>query len=128
MGELSLADQQMTNLARIMSTDPKVVLLDEPTASLTMNEAKKLFEVIKRFKDMGVSIVYISHYIDEVLRICDRISILRDGKYIKTVDSGSVTNEEIVTYMVGKKLEIANRKAEQHGGEVLRLEGVSPRK
>ncbi len=128
MGELSLADQQMTNLARIMSTEPKVILLDEPTAALTMNEAKKLFEAIERFKNMGVSVIYISHYIDEVLGICDRITVLRDGKYITTLDAGNVSNEEVVTYMVGKKLEVGNRKAEEHGGEVLRLDGVSTAK
>ncbi len=125
MGELSLADQQMTNLARIMSTDPKVVLLDEPTAALTMNEADKLFEVIGRFKEMGVSILYISHYIDEILEICDRISVLRDGKFIRTVASKDVTSNDVVADMVGKMLTISRRTPEQAGGEVLRLTGVS---
>lgn len=125
MSELSLADQQMTNLARIMSTKPKVVLLDEPTATLTMDEAEKLFEVIHTLKSTGVAILYISHYIDEVMNICDRITVLRDGKYITTVHSAQVTNEEIVTYMVGKKVSNAQRSPEQTGEEVLRLEQVS---
>lgn len=125
MSELSLADQQMTNLARIMSTKPKVVLLDEPTATLTMDEAEKLFEVIRTLKATGVAILYISHYIDEVMNICDRITVLRDGKYIITVNSSEVTNEEIVTYMVGKKVNSAQRSPEKAGEEILRLENVS---
>jgi ABC-type sugar transport system ATPase subunit len=128
MGELSLAEQQMINLARIVSTNASVVLLDEPTASLTMNEVKKLMDVIRRFKEMGVSIVYISHYIDEVLNICDRITILRDGRYIKTVRSRDVSNEDVVTEMVGKTVKIENRKAEKHGEEILRLIDVSTAK
>lgn len=128
MGDLSLAEQQMINLARIVSTNAKVVLLDEPTAALTMNEVKKLMNVIRRFRKMGVSIVYISHYIDEVLDICDRITILRDGKYIKTVNSREVTNEEVVTNMVGKKLKNEKREAEEHGEELLRLTDVSTAK
>ncbi len=125
MNELSLADQQMTNLARIMSTKPKVVLLDEPTATLTMDEAEKLFEVIRTLKDTGVAILYISHYIDEVMNVCDRITVLRDGKYIVTVESSEATNEEIVTHMVGKKVSHAQRTPEKAGDEVLCLENVS---
>lgn len=125
MGNLSLADQQMTNLARIVSTNPKVVLLDEPTATLTMNEANKLFEVIRRFRDMGVSIIYISHYIDEVLDICDRVTVLRDGQYITTMNSKESSSEQIVAHMVGKTLQAARRTPEPMGKEVLRLHQVS---
>lgn len=125
MGELSLADQQMTNLARIVSTKPKVILMDEPTATLTMNEANKLFKVIRKFRDMGVSIIYISHYIDEVLEICDRITVLRDGHFIDTVSSAESSSEEIIAHMVGKKLKTKRRTSEALGEEVLRVSQIS---
>ena len=125
MGELSLADQQMTNLARIVSTKPKVILMDEPTATLTMNEANKLFKVIRKFRDMGVSIIYISHYIDEVLEICDRITVLRDGHFIDTVSSAGSSSEEIIAHMVGKKLKTKRRTSEALGEEVLRVSQIS---
>jgi len=125
VSELSLANQQMINLARIVSTNPHVVLLDEPTASLTMNEAQQLFKVINNFKNMGVSIIYISHYLDEVINISDRITILRDGKYVKTVNSKETTNEQIVTAMIGKRLTTENRKAEEHGKTILDVQNVT---
>ncbi len=125
MSGYSLATQQMINLARILSTNPHVVLLDEPTASLTMNEAQELFQVIRRFQAKGVSIIYISHYLDEVINICDRISVLRDGKYVKTFDAKATTNEEIVTAMIGKKLKAERRTPEERGEVVLTMENVS---
>ena len=96
----SLATQQMIHLARIISMAPKVVLLDEPTASLTMNEKQQLFRAIERFREKGVSIIYISHYLDEVLQVCSRITVLRDGKYVNTYNSADTDNEEIAPAIV----------------------------
>ncbi|MDO4276863.1 MAG: sugar ABC transporter ATP-binding protein [Eubacteriales bacterium] len=121
----SLATQQMIHLARIISMEPKVVLLDEPTASLTMNEAQQLFAAIEKFKSMGVSIIYISHYLDEVLKICDRITVLRDGKYMNTYISEDTDNEEIVTAMVGKKVTARQREALEHGETVLEIKNLT---
>lgn len=121
----SLATQQMIHLARIISMEPKVVLLDEPTASLTMNEAQQLFAAIEKFKSMGVSIIYISHYLDEVLRICDRITVLRDGKYMNTYVADETDNEEIVTAMIGKKVTAKQREALERGDTVLEVENLT---
>ena len=76
--------------------------MDEPTATLTMNEANKLFKVIRKFRDMGVSIIYISHYIDEVLEICDRITVLRDGHFIDTVSSAGAAAKRLSRTWWGK--------------------------
>lgn len=121
----SLATQQMIHLARIISMEPKVVLLDEPTASLTMNETQQLFRSIQKFKDKGVSIIYISHYLDEVLQICDRITVLRDGRYVNTYRSDETDNEEIVTAMIGKSIKHSDRDPEQTGKVVLEAVNIS---
>ena len=125
VGELSLAAQQMVNLARIVSTNPKIVLLDEPTASLTMNEVDQLFEVIRRYRDSGVSIIYISHYLDEVLEVCDRVSILRDGRYIQTVRSAETKKEDVVYSMIGKRLKVGRRISQALGSCALAMKNVS---
>ena len=121
----SLATQQMVNLARIMAMDPRVVLLDEPTASLTMNEAEQLFKVIKRLSGSGVSVIYISHYLEEVLRVCDCVTVLRDGKYVDTFRSEDTDSEKIVTAMIGKSLSVEQRKSEATGEPVLKMKNVS---
>lgn len=128
VGSLSLAAQQMVNLARIVSTKPKIVLLDEPTASLTMNEVKRLFEVINKYKQSGVAIVYISHYLDEVLKICDRITVLRDGHYIETVQSNSVTKEDVIEAMIGKRLQVKQHVCEALPQNMLTMKNVSSQK
>ncbi|MEF9973972.1 MAG: sugar ABC transporter ATP-binding protein [Clostridia bacterium] len=125
VGDLSLAQQQMVNLARIISTKPKVVLLDEPTASLTMNEANRLFEVIRKYKESGISIIYISHYLEEVIAISDRITVLRDGKYIETVDADKTSKEALVYAMIGKSLKIGHRQSEATDEIVLQMKAVS---
>ncbi len=125
VGSLSLANQQMIHLARIVSTNPSVILLDEPTASLTSNEAKELFAVIQRFKQNGVAVIYISHYLDEVISISDQITVLRDGRHITTVNSKSVSSDDIVTAMIGHQIKKEFRKPEVYGNEVLRLTNVT---
>lgn len=125
ISEYSLATQQMINLARIVASQPSVVLLDEPTASLTMNEAEQLFKAIRQLKEYGVSIIYISHYLDEVIKVCDRITVMRDGRYVDTYESDQTSNEEIVTAMIGKKITVRQRESEKAGNVILKLKDVS---
>ncbi len=125
IGELSLAAQQMVHLARIAATNPKVVLLDEPTASLTMNEAERLFEVIGRFRQAGVAVIYISHYLEEVLRVCDRVTVLRDGCYITTYDARQARKEQVVMSMIGKPLKRSRRTSQARDSVVLALDDVT---
>jgi len=103
-----------------------VLVFDEPTAVLTHSETEKLLELIRKLKEDGVTILYISHRLEELFAISDRITVLKDGKYVDTVDTSSITKEELVTMMVGRKIEqlFPERHAEI-GEEILRVENLS---
>ena len=104
VGTLSRANQQMTEICKAMLQDVKVLILDEPTASLTERETNKLFSLLKKLKKMGVGIIYVSHRIAEIRQITDRITVLRDGKKINTVCTNSITDDELVEMMTGRKI------------------------
>ena len=99
---LTRAEQQMVEIAKAFRTDPSVLILDEPTASLTNHETEQLFKLIDKLKRQGVGIVYITHRMAEIRAIGDRITILRDGKFIKTVEAASTSEEELVEVMTGR--------------------------
>jgi rhamnose transport system ATP-binding protein len=101
---MSIADQQMIEMAAALSQDVKVVLMDEPTASLTPSEVAHLFTNMRRLRDQGVAIVFISHRLEEVFEICDRVSVLRDGELIGERDARTTTIDEIIRLMVGRPL------------------------
>lgn len=104
---LGVATQQMIEIAKALSSDTQILILDEPSAVLTEEEIEKLFEVIRTLKARGVSIIYISHRLEEIKRIGDRATILRDGKYIKTIDfkKDGVNIDELIKLMVGRTIE-----------------------
>lgn len=102
---LSVAQCQMVEIAKALSLDAEVLIMDEPTSSLTEQETRLLFKVIRDLKASGVGIVYISHRLDEMAEIVDRVTVLRDGRYISTDDFKSITVDDIVTRMVGRSLE-----------------------
>jgi ribose transport system ATP-binding protein len=102
---LSVAQCQMVEIAKALSLDAEVLIMDEPTSSLTEQETRLLFKVIRDLKASGVGIVYISHRLDEMAEIVDRVTVLRDGHYISTDDFHSITVDDIVTRMVGRSLE-----------------------
>jgi ribose transport system ATP-binding protein len=103
-GACSVGQQQMIEIAKALMTDAKVIIMDEPTAALTEREIRKLFEVIPALIKEGVSIVYISHRMEEIFEICDRITIMRDGMTVDT-EKVSLTNfDDVVKKMVGREL------------------------
>ena len=104
LGELSVSQMQSVEIAKAVSADCKVLILDEPTSSLTSAEVEALFTIINDLRKKGVAIVYISHKMDEILRISDEVTIMRDGKYIGTWDSKGLTTDFIITQMVGRSL------------------------
>ena len=104
LGKLSIAQQQMVEIIKAMSFHSRIVFMDEPTSSLTEKETHALFAVIKRLTDQGVSIVYISHKLDEIFAITDRITVMRDGKTIGTVQTKDTNKNELVSMMVGREL------------------------
>ena len=103
-GDLSLAEQQQIEIARALSRNSRVLIMDEPTASLSDKEIQHLFEVVRRLKDQGILVIFISHRLDEVLQISDRATVLRDGKYIGTLQEGEIDQNRIVSMMVGRDL------------------------
>ncbi|EHR60269.1 sugar ABC transporter ATP-binding protein [Saccharomonospora cyanea] len=105
VGDLTVAKAQMVEIAKALSYDPKVLILDEPTAALNDNEVATLHELIRRFVRPGTGAIYISHRMEEIKRICDRVTVIRDGAYIDTVDSATTTTSEIIARMVGRSLD-----------------------
>lgn len=102
---LTIAEMQIVEIAKAMSLNAEVLILDEPTSSLTINETEVLFRNLKRLKDNEVTIIYICHRLDEVFQISDRISVLRDGKYLGTFTTDKITPKEVVALIAGKELQ-----------------------
>ncbi|MDF2635975.1 MAG: Monosaccharide-transporting ATPase [Pelosinus sp.] len=103
--DLSVAQQQMVEIARVLSMNSEVIVMDEPTAALTEREVKELFRVINQLKKRGVGIVYISHRLEELKHIADRVTVMRDGHYIKTVDYDESCLGDLIAAMVGRSLD-----------------------
>jgi monosaccharide-transporting ATPase len=115
--EYSIATQQMTALARALSTEAQLVIMDEPTSALAEHEVRTLFEVIRRLKADGISVVFVSHRLDELYAVCDRVTILRDGRTVETRPMQDITRYELVTRMLGRELaeQLQRRRAEEGG-------------
>ena len=104
MEKMSVSQRQMAEIAKAVSYNAKVIVFDEPTSSLNQEEANRLFKIISKLKNNGCGIIYISHKMEEILKISDEITIMRDGKYICTKHSSNITTDEIIKLMVGREL------------------------
>ncbi len=105
MRKMSVSQRQMCEIAKAMSYNAQVIVLDEPTSSLTVQEVDKLFQMMRMLRDQGISLIYISHKMDEVFEICDEISVLRDGNLVMTKATGDTDMNELIAAMVGRSLE-----------------------
>ena len=123
---LTLAEQQTVEIARALSLNVKVLIMDEPTASLSAHEVDRLMAIVEALKARGVAVIYISHRLDEVFRIADRVTVLRDGKHISTNDVGKVTPTSMVRDMVGRAIDQFAMKtaANDHGEKLLSVKGL----
>lgn len=119
VGKLNIAQQQMVEIIRAISFGAKIIVMDEPTSSLTENEVQVLFEAIKHLKSKKVGIIYISHRMSELDEIADRITILRDGQYIDTVKISETTHDQLVRLMVGRQLGDLYKKHNNSTNEVI---------
>ncbi len=119
VANLSIANQQMVEIARALTVDARVVVFDEPTASLTDAEKVVLFEIINDLKARGVGIVYISHRMDEIFTLSDRITVLRDGAYRGTLTTADTDEDEVTRLMIGRSLDLSRDTAEHSLGEVV---------
>ena len=119
LSSLSVSQMQSVEIAKAVSANCKVLILDEPTSSLTQNEVEALFRIVDDLKAEGVAIVYISHKMDEILRISDEVTIMRDGQYIGTWEAKELTTDMIISRMVGRELTNLYPKRENVPGEVV---------
>jgi ribose transport system ATP-binding protein len=119
VGRLSVGSQQLVEIARAIAIGCRVLVLDEPTSSLTQQDVERLFELIRRLKRQGKAIIYISHFIEEVKRIADRVTVLRDGKVVGSSDVADISTDEIIALMVGRQVEELYHRCERCAGEVI---------
>ncbi len=126
MSDLSVGQQQMVEICKALMVDAKVLIMDEPTAALTQSETEGLFKLIKSLRKKGVSIVYISHRMEEIFELCDRITILRDGTYVGTEKIKDINMDDIVRMMIGREIgERFPARDAKIGKEMLRVEGLT---
>jgi len=127
MSELRIAQQQLVQIATVVGAGADIVIFDEPTSSLSQADAERLYELIERLKARGVTCIYVSHRMPEIYRLCDTISVLRDGRHVATRPAATLSESELVTLMIGRELgEYLPQSEERRAGkELLRVEHLS---
>jgi ribose transport system ATP-binding protein len=119
MNNLSVAEKQLVEIAKAISQNMKILVMDEPTAALSDTEVEKLFNIVKSMKDKRISVIYISHRLEELFEISERVLVLRDGKRVKDVVTNDTDRDELVRLMVGRKIEDMYPKKDLESGDVL---------
>lgn len=129
LSDLSLGQRQMVEIARALIYEIKVIIMDEPTAALTINETEHLFKIINSLREKGVSIIYISHRMEEIFELCDRITIMRDGEYVGTRNIKDTNMNEIINMMIGRDIGDRFSKTDnEKKGIALNIKDISSRK
>ena len=123
--DLSVAQQQVVEIARSLSINAKVLIMDEPTSSLTLREVDELFAIVRQLRDAGTAVVFISHRLEELFAVADRVTILRDGSYVGTREMAGISTDEMIRLMVGRSLgELFPKQYVEPGAVVLEAEGL----
>ncbi|HEY8989465.1 MAG TPA: sugar ABC transporter ATP-binding protein, partial [Candidatus Limnocylindrales bacterium] len=122
---LSMADQQLIEIAKSLSVDARVLILDEPTASLSAHEVDRLFTIVRRLRDRGVCILFVSHRLDEVFALCDRATVFRDGRHVITTETSALTTADLVRHMVGRTVSLFPKVETPIGDILLEVEGLT---
>jgi len=123
---LSIAEKQLVEIIKALSADAKILIMDEPTASLTREEIDYLFKIARKLRSEGTGIIFISHRLEEVFEIADRVTVIRDGKIVGTIDKDHLNVDELVKMMVGRSLQTLYSKEDvQIGGPILKVDGLS---
>ncbi len=126
VGRLTMGNQQMVEIIKALARNAKVLVLDEPTSSLSLQEAARLFERLNQLKAQGLAIVYVSHHLEEVFEISDRVAVLRDGKLVGVRATSELDEHQVISMMVGRELETMTANVSNEGGkEMLRVESFS---
>ncbi|WP_062352837.1 sugar ABC transporter ATP-binding protein [Herbidospora yilanensis] len=125
VGDLTVSEQQLVEICKALSVDGRIIVMDEPTAALSADEVTQLLDVVRRLREEGRSVVYVSHRLDEVFALADRVTVLRDGRHIRTCGIADTDPDELVRHMVGRDVESVFHRDRVSGGEVvLELAGV----
>jgi rhamnose transport system ATP-binding protein len=122
---LSMADQQLIEIAKALSVEARVLILDEPTASLSAHEVERLFAIVRRLRARGVSILFVSHRLDEVFVLSDRTTVFRDGRHVITTPTSELTTADLIRHMVGRTVSLFPKVETATGGVVLDVEGLT---
>jgi len=123
---LSIAQQQMVEIARAFSLNARILIMDEPTSSLTLNEVADLFRLVRRLRDEGTAIIFISHRLEELFEIADRVTVLRDGTYVDTKQMKDVTRDDLIRMMVGRTItDLFPKQNVEAGNVVLKVEHLT---
>jgi ABC-type sugar transport system ATPase subunit len=126
VADIGVAEQQLVEIARALSTDGRVIVMDEPTAALNGSEITSLLGVVRRLRDEGRAIIYVSHHLEEVFEVADRVTVLRDGKNVATTDIGETDETQLVRHMVGRDVEsVTHRDDVEKGAVVLQVNDLS---
>src|SRR5690606_8804693 len=115
--DLPLAQQQLVEIAKVLSHEPRILLLDEPTAALAEEETALLMTLLRGLKSREIAIIYISHRFKEIMSLCDRATVLRNGRLVKTVDVAGTTEMELIELTIGERVEAFFRHGERHAIE-----------
>ena len=127
--DLGIAYQQIVEIAKAVAANSKILIMDEPTAPLTNKETQMLFQIIEKLRSRNVTIIYISHRMDEIFKVCDRVSVMRDGKYIRTDNTADITVHDLIASMVGRELgEDYPQRTKPIGEVVLEVENLESEK
>lgn len=123
MGNLSVAQQQMVEIAKALSLNARIIIMDEPTAALTKRESEELYRITRKLRDEGVAIIFISHRFEDMYALATRVTVFRDAQYIGTYNVDSITNADLITAMVGREIkDLFPKTTVELGDEVLRVE------
>jgi rhamnose transport system ATP-binding protein len=126
MGSLSVAQQQIVEIAKALSTNARIIIMDEPTAPLTNRESEDLYRITESLRDKGVSIIFISHRMEDMYRLASRVTVFRDSRYVGTWNLNEVRHEDLIMAMVGREItQFFPKRAVKIGEEILRVEGLS---
>lgn len=127
LGDLTTGQEQMVQIAAAVGTGARVIVFDEPTSSLSVAESEKLFQLLDQLKQRGITVLYVSHRMEEIFRLCDTVTVLRDGRHVATQRVGETTPERLVHLMIGRDLvpHEPDHAARPPGAEMLRVEGLS---
>jgi ribose transport system ATP-binding protein len=127
IGELSTAQEQLIQIAAAVGTHARIIVMDEPTSSLSAHESENLFRLLAHLKQRGITVIYVSHRLEEIFRLCDAITVLRDGRHVATAPMAGISHDQVIHQMVGREVvfQTPQHLAREPGEEMLRVENLT---